>query len=118
VEALPRRPETARPVAVRRVARGGGWVLAVSGDVDLTARPVVAAALAELRGADVVVDLTEVGYLASAGIALLGEAAAGAAVSLVVREGSAAARAVEITGLAAAVPTTVVVPEAEAEAPA
>ncbi|WP_181784103.1 STAS domain-containing protein, partial [Pseudonocardia pini] len=96
--------------------RQDGWLLAVSGDVDLTARPVVAAALAEVRGRPVVVDLTDVQYLASAGIALLGEAAAGSALSLVVAAGSAPARALEITGLADAVPTTVVSPAAEAPA--
>ena len=107
---LPRRPEEPRPVSVRR----DGTRLVVTGDVDLAARPVVAAALAELRGAgarDVTVDLTGVGYLTSAGIALLGEAAAGSAVSLVVEAGSAPARAVEITGLAAAVPTRAVAAE-------
>jgi anti-anti-sigma factor len=107
-ELLPRRPETPRPVGVR----AGDGVLVVTGDVDLVARPVVAAALARRRGEPVVVDLTGVSYLASAGIAVLGEAAAAGGVSLVVAAGSAPARAVEVTGLADAVPITTVVPEA------
>ncbi|GAA4551968.1 SpoIIE family protein phosphatase [Pseudonocardia xishanensis] len=106
----PRDAPDPRPISVRRTARTGGWELALTGDLDLAARAEVAAALAEVRGAAVVVDLTGVGYLASAGIALLAEAAAQSRVSLVVAAGSAAARAVEVTGLTAAVATEVVSP--------
>jgi anti-anti-sigma factor len=102
---LPRPPA---PVGVERHDTPGGSVLAVHGDLDLAGRDVVgpallAAARERGRGA-LVVDLTDVGYLSSAGVALLAQASAAGSLSIVVAPGSAPARVLRLTGLASALP--------------
>jgi anti-anti-sigma factor len=91
----------------------GERVLAVLGDVDLAGRNAVGAALLSAAGlaGPLVVDVTGVGYLSSAGVALLAEASviAGDALSIVVAPGSAPARVLELTGLAAALPVVTAV---------
>jgi ABC-type transporter Mla MlaB component len=97
----------------------------VTGDVDLAGRDAVApvlraAALSDSSRsgssgsgssgqASMTVDLTGVGYLSSAGVALLAEVAAvaGPALSLLVAAGSAPARVCALTGLADALPVRV-----------
>ena len=77
------------------------------GDLDLAGRDTVAPVLlgAAAAGRPLTVDLTEVGYLSSAGVALLAEAAGLApTLSIVVAAGSAPARVCALTGLATAVP--------------
>jgi anti-anti-sigma factor len=118
----PRPADPARgPAVARRAAHGRagepatvqewpGGLLVLRGDVDLTGREAVGPAL--LRAArgpgPITVDLTAVGYLSSAGVALLAETAAtGAALSVVVAAGSAPARVLELAGLGAALPVTV-----------
>jgi anti-anti-sigma factor len=92
----------------------GGGRLAVRGDVDLVGRDAIGAdllrtAAATGPGSTLTVDLTGVRYLSSAGVALLAEAAAaGPRLSLVVAAGSAPARVLELTGLAATLPVTAV----------
>jgi anti-anti-sigma factor len=97
-----------------RQGPAGQRVLAVHGDLDLAGRDIVGAALLTSAGIDgpLVVDLTDVGYLSSAGVALLAEAStiAGEALSIVVAPGSAPARVLELTGLATALPVVTAVP--------
>jgi anti-anti-sigma factor len=81
--------------------------LVLTGDVDLTARDAIGPRLLDAAAAaagPLVVDLTGVRYLSSAGVALLAEAAgrAGSGLSLVVAGGSAPARVLELTGLTGA----------------
>ena len=118
IPAHPPRPDAA---AAHRPARGRagepatvqewpGGLIALRGDLDLAGREVVAPAL--LRAAagpgPLVVDLTAVRYLSSAGVALLAETAAtGVALSVVVAAGSAPARVLELAGLTSALPVTV-----------
>jgi anti-anti-sigma factor len=84
----------------------------LTGDIDLTGRDAIGPQLIDAAAAatgPLVVDLTGVRYLSSAGVALLAEAAgrAGSALSLVVAEGSPPARVLELTGLAGALPVEV-----------
>jgi serine phosphatase RsbU (regulator of sigma subunit)/anti-sigma regulatory factor (Ser/Thr protein kinase) len=100
------RPATREPGRAAAV-RVDGDRLVVSGDVDLAGRDVVAPVLlgAASPGRPLTVDLTGVGYLSSAGVALLAEAAGLVpALSIVVAAGSAPARVCALTGLAATVP--------------
>jgi anti-anti-sigma factor len=87
-----------------------GGLIVLRGDLDLAGREVVAPALRRAAGGPgpLVVDLTAVRYLSSAGVALLAETAAtGVALSVVVAAGSAPARVLEIAGLTSALPVTV-----------
>ena len=80
--------------------------LVVCGDLDLAGRDTVAPVLlgAAASGRPLTVDLTGVGYLSSAGVALLAEAAGLApTLSIVVAAGSAPARVCALTGLATVV---------------
>jgi anti-anti-sigma factor len=122
---LPAPPPGAAAAPVRRTARSttrapepasieqrhgpaGERVLGVLGDLDLAGRDTVGATLLAAAGlaGPLVVDVTGVGYLSSAGVALIAEASAiaGGALSIVVAPGSAPARVLELTGLAAALP--------------
>ena len=79
--------------------------LVVCGDLDLAGRDTVAPVLlgAATSGRPLTVDLTGVGYLSSAGVALLAETAGLApSLSIVVAAGSAPARVCALTGLATA----------------
>jgi anti-anti-sigma factor len=128
---LPAPPPSATPDTLRHPARSttrapepasveerhgpdGERVLAVLGDVDLAGRATVGEALfvAAGRTGPLIVDLTGVGYLSSAGVALLAEASAiaGEALSIVVTPGSAPARVLELTGLATALPVITAAP--------
>jgi anti-anti-sigma factor len=112
---LPHRPVTAVPADVTwRTDPAGEQVLVVTGDVDLVGRePVARALLPAARAGDgaLVVDLAGVPYLSSAGIALLSEAAAlRPELAVVVAAGSAPARALEVTGLAAVLAVRVTEP--------
>jgi anti-anti-sigma factor len=102
----PRAPASAS--IEQRQEPSGKRVLAICGDVDLAGRDVVGPALltAAADSSPLVVDLTAVGYLSSAGVALLAEASAiaGPALSVLVAAGSAPARVLLLTGLAAALP--------------
>jgi anti-sigma regulatory factor (Ser/Thr protein kinase)/ABC-type transporter Mla MlaB component len=93
------------PVAVEERRDGDGrTVLVLRGDLDLAGRPVAAAAL-ERAGRGVLLDLTGLRYLSSAGVALL----AGAEdVAVRVVAGSGPARVLALTGLAAALDLDVV----------
>ncbi|GAA4674917.1 hypothetical protein GCM10023215_03350 [Pseudonocardia yuanmonensis] len=101
------RHRTVVPVPVGTAWRTGPEderILVVTGDVDLAGREAVARELLPARepGRALVVDLSAVPYLSSAGIALLSEAAAlRPRLAVVVAAGSAPARALEVTGLAA-----------------
>ncbi|WP_433285408.1 SpoIIE family protein phosphatase [Pseudonocardia sp. CA-142604] len=92
----------------------GERVLAVLGDMDLAGRGTVGEALFEAAGltGPLVLDLTGVGYLSSAGVAVLAEASAiaGDGLSIVVASGSAPARVLELTGLADALPVVTAAP--------
>ncbi|MGZ8750165.1 MAG: SpoIIE family protein phosphatase, partial [Pseudonocardia sp.] len=107
--AVPARPVRVgvRQAGEPAVVHVAGDRLAVRGDLDLAGRDTVAPVLlaAAAAGRPLTVDLTDVGYLSSAGVALLAEAAGLApALSIVVAAGSAAARVCALTGLATAVP--------------
>ena len=93
--------EPGRPAAVHVV---GDRVL-VTGDLDLAGRDTAGPVLLDAVAAGArTVDLTDVPYLSSAGVALLAEASrlAGGGLSIVVAEGSAPARVCALTGLATA----------------
>jgi anti-anti-sigma factor len=118
IPAQPPRPDRApahRPARGRAgepltVQEWPGGLIALRGDLDLAGREVAAPAL--LRAAagpgPLVVDLTAVRYLSSAGVALLAETAAtGVALSVVVAAGSAPARVLALAGLADALAVTV-----------
>ncbi|GAA2899125.1 hypothetical protein GCM10010472_66830 [Pseudonocardia halophobica] len=112
---LPHRPVASVPAAVTwRTGPGGAQVLVVTGDVDLAGREPVARALlpaARSGEAPLVVDLAGVPYLSSAGIALLSEAVAlRPDLAVVVAAGSAPARALDVTGLAAVLAVRVTQP--------
>ena len=106
---VPARPVRmgARQAGEPAAVRVAGDRLVVRGDLDLAGRDTVAPVLlgAAATGRPLTVDLTEVGYLSSAGVALLAEAAGLATpLSIVVAAGSAPARVCALTGLATAVP--------------
>lgn len=112
---LPHRPVAPVPAAVTwRTGPGDARVLVVTGDVDLAGRGPVARALlpaARSGEAPLVVDLAGVPYLSSAGIALLSEAVAlRPDLAVVVAAGSAPARVLEVTGLAAVLAVRVAQP--------
>jgi anti-anti-sigma regulatory factor len=87
------------PVAVEERRDGAGrTVLVLRGDLDLAGRDVAAAAL-ERAGRGALLDLTGLRYLSSAGVALL---AGTEDVAVRVAAGSAPARVLALTGLAAA----------------
>jgi len=101
------------PAAPADVAGVTPHTVALHGDLDLagaaTARPDLMAAA--VGSAPVVVDLREVGYLSSAGVGLLVEvtgtaAARGVPVTIRIAPGTAAARVLWLTGLAATLPVT------------
>lgn len=99
-------PLTARPHMALSTSRTGSVaVLSVSGEVDMTSAPQVekeALGLLETDITGLVVDLSEVDFLASMGIALLVELSkrAGQAIGFaVVAQGSATARPLELLGL-------------------
>jgi anti-anti-sigma factor len=107
--AVPARPVRvgARQAGEPAAVRVAGDRLAVRGDLDLAGRDTVAPVLlgAAAAGRPLTVDLTEVGYLSSAGVALLAEAAGLAPdLSIIVAAGSAPARVCALTGLATVVP--------------
>ncbi|MCO1653672.1 SpoIIE family protein phosphatase [Pseudonocardia humida] len=106
----PRRPGRGRAGEPATVQEWPGGLIVLRGDVDFAGRETVAPAL--LRAAKgpgpLVVDLTAVRYLSSAGVALLAQTAAtGVALSVVVAAGSAPARVLELTGLTGALAVTV-----------
>jgi anti-anti-sigma factor len=80
-------------------------VLAVSGDIDLATIPAFEAAIAEAltqRPTALIVDLSAVDFLASAGLQALvatHESVSGAAAFAVVADGPATSRPIELTGL-------------------
>jgi anti-sigma regulatory factor (Ser/Thr protein kinase)/anti-anti-sigma regulatory factor len=91
--------EAESPVAVEERRDGAGrTVLVLRGDLDLAGRDVAAAAL-ERAGRGALLDLTGLRYLSSAGVALL---AGTEDVAVRVAAGSAPARVLALTGLAAA----------------
>ncbi|GAA1318904.1 SpoIIE family protein phosphatase [Pseudonocardia xinjiangensis] len=107
------RSRTRAPVGAsveHRQGPAGERVLAVHGDLDLAGRDIVGPALLTSAGigGPLVVDLTGVGYLSSAGVALLAEAhaAAGPGLSILLTPGSAAARVLLLTGLATELPVS------------
>lgn len=83
----------------------GVAVLAVSGEIDLAAIPAFESAIAEAlaqRPAALIVDLSAVGFLASAGLQALvatRENVSAAAGFAVVADGPASSRPIELTGL-------------------
>ncbi|WP_156755908.1 STAS domain-containing protein [Actinokineospora pegani] len=86
---------------------GSRTTVTVTGDVDMATAPAVRKALVQAREADprlLVVEMTQVRFLASAGLAILAEAAQGAEATgarmcVVAPHGGAPARALRITGL-------------------
>lgn len=99
--------EAAEPARLRVVHDGSGIRMVLSGELDLAALPTVRPAiLGQLSGAaarerDVVLDLRELTYLSSAGVALLAEAMriSTAEPRLDVRPGTPVARIVSLAGL-------------------
>jgi anti-anti-sigma factor len=94
-----------RAFAVSPTQRGGAAVLSVRGDVDALTAPELTKAIVKVLDSSpsaVIVDLSEVEFLASAGMSVLVEAherVSASAKLLVVADGSATSRPIKMVGI-------------------
>jgi anti-sigma B factor antagonist len=103
---LPNQREGVPLLRVERIVQDDAVIIRASGEIDLTTSPLLAEQLTREEGipsAPLVVDLTDVEFLASAGLGLLAEhsqryAALGSRL-IVVAGNRAVLRSIEITGL-------------------
>jgi anti-sigma B factor antagonist len=94
---------------VSSTATDSGQVVTAIGDIDLASAPLLESEIEKHHGVDVVIDLTRVEFIDSAGLVVLVKQqerirASGAELTLAVRPGPVT-RLLELTGLAESFPT-------------